>query len=372
MSAAPGRPKQARTAARIGEGTLMSTVPPVLDRKVPPVWEHRAHQPPHASTARRDGLRLRDLTVNYHTEEGVVRAVDATSFDVAAGERLGLVGESGSGKTTTALALIQMLRPPGRVDGGSAEINGVDLLKLSASEMRAERLRTVSYIPQGAMNSLNPVLRVGRQMENALLDHGAGGEAAERRILIAQALQGVDLDPGVAQRYPHELSGGMKQRVCIAMGMLLKPALIVADEPTSALDVVTQRQVMETLGRQQSELGSALILIGHDMGLMAQFVHRLAVMYAGRLVEIGSTREVLTAPRHPYTRALVASIPRLANRGQLGGIPGVTPSLKRLPGGCAFNPRCTMAIDKCRVERPMLDGVLGTHQAACHLAGIEP
>ena len=315
-----------------------------------------------------NGLQLRGLTVNYHTDEGLVRAVDATTFDVAPGERLGLVGESGSGKTTTALALIQLLRPPGQVDAGTALVDGVDLLQLSPAQMRERRLRTVSYIPQGAMNSLNPVLRIGRQMENALIDHGAGGDAPSRRAVVIDALKGVDLDPSVAQRYPHELSGGMKQRVCIAIGMLLKPSLIVADEPTSALDVVTQRQVMETLGRQQSELGAALILIGHDMGLMAQFVHRIAVMYAGRLVEIGSTREVLTAPRHPYTRALVASVPRLGNRGELGGIPGVTPSLRRLPGGCAFHPRCTMAVDRCRMERPALDRVPGQHQAACLLA----
>jgi peptide/nickel transport system ATP-binding protein len=319
-----------------------------------------------------NGLALRDLTVIYHTEDGDVRAVDATSFNVAAGERLGLVGESGSGKTTTALALIRLLRPPGRVGAGKALIKGVDLLTLDPAAMREHRLRTVSYIPQGAMNSLNPVLRIGKQMENALIDHDAGGDAQSRQRIVAAALAGVDLDAAIARRYPHELSGGMKQRVCIAMGMLLKPALIIADEPTSALDVVTQRHVMETLGRQQSELGSALILIGHDMGLMTQFVHRIAVMYAGRLVEIGTTREVLTAPRHPYTRALVASIPKLRDRGDLGGIPGMTPSLRQLPSGCAFHPRCPLAIDRCRIERPALDRRLDEHRAACHLTREAP
>lgn len=319
-----------------------------------------------------NGLALRDLTVIYHTEDGDVRAVDATSFNVAAGERLGLVGESGSGKTTTALALIRLLRPPGRVGAGKALIDGVDLLTLDPAAMREHRLRTVSYIPQGAMNSLNPVLRIGKQMENALIDHDAGGDAQSRQRIVAAALAGVDLDAAIARRYPHELSGGMKQRVCIATGMLLKPALIIADEPTSALDVVTQRHVMETLGRQQSELGSALILIGHDMGLMTQFVHRIAVMYAGRLVEIGTTREVLTAPRHPYTRALVASIPKLRDRGDLGGIPGMTPSLRQLPSGCAFHPRCPLAIDRCRIERPALDRRLDEHRAACHLTREAP
>jgi oligopeptide/dipeptide ABC transporter ATP-binding protein len=312
------------------------------------------------------GLQVRDLIVNYHTDAGPVRAVDRTSFDVAMGERMGLVGESGSGKTTTALALMQMLQPPGRCDGGSAVVDGVDLLALPPRLMREHRLRTTSYIPQGAMNSLNPVLRIERQMRNALVDHGVTLGAATLRDRCAAALEGVSLEPQVLRQYPHELSGGMKQRVCIAMGMLLQPKLIIADEPTSALDVVTQRQVMETLGQQQAVNGSALILIGHDMGLMAQFVHRLAVMYAGRLVEIGTIREILTRPRHPYTQALIASIPKLDHRGMLSGIPGVTPSLRRLPRGCAFQPRCAVATERCVAEQPVLDGGINDHRAACH------
>jgi peptide/nickel transport system ATP-binding protein len=313
------------------------------------------------------GLQVRNLTVTYETDSGPVRAVHATSFDVAPGERLGVVGESGSGKTTTALALMQMLHPPGRCDAGSAVVDGIDLLALSPREMRQHRLRTISYIPQGAMNSLNPVLRVERQMRNAVIDHGVALRRGALRDLCATAMAGVNLDAQVLRRYPHELSGGMKQRVCIAMGMLLRPKVIVADEPTSALDVVSQRLVMETLGRQQQQTNAALILIGHDIGLMAQFVHRLAVMYAGRLVETGSIRDVLTRPRHPYTRALISSIPKLQQRGVLGGIPGVTPSLRQLPPGCAFHPRCSAAFDRCLVERPMLDGGIGEHRAACHL-----
>lgn len=315
------------------------------------------------------GLQVRDLTVNYHTEAGPVRAVDRSSFDVAMGERLGLVGESGSGKTTTALALMQMLQQTGRCDGGSAVVNGVDLLALPPRQMRQHRMRTVSYIPQGAMNSLNPVLRIERQMRNALVDHGVSLNGGAMRDTCAAALEGVGLDAQVLRRYPHELSGGMKQRVCIATGMLLQPKLIIADEPTSALDVVTQRQVMETLGRQQAATGSALILIGHDMGLMAQFVHRLAVMYAGRVVEIGTIREILLRPRHPYTQALIASIPKLHQRGMLSGIPGVTPSLRRLPRGCAFQPRCGHAVARCAAEQPALDGDINDHRAACHLSG---
>ena len=315
------------------------------------------------------GLRVRDLTVVYRTDEGDVHAVDRASFDVGPGERLGIVGESGSGKTTTALALIQMLRPPGRVTAGTATIGDVDLLHLAPAEMRRHRLQTASYVPQGAMNSLNPVLTIGRQFRNALADHDVRPPEDELRARVHAALEGVELDPRVAGLYPHELSGGMKQRVCIAIGMLLGPRLIIADEPTSALDVVTQRQVMETLGRQQQATGAALILIGHDMGLMAQFVDRLAVMYAGRIVEIGTIREVLEAPRHPYSRALIASVPRLARRGELHGIAGVTPSLRRLPVGCAFHPRCAQAFDRCFSERPVLDGEIGEHRAACHLAG---
>lgn len=314
------------------------------------------------------GLRVRDLTVVYRTDDGDVHAVDRASFDVEPGERLGIVGESGSGKTTTALALIQMLRPPGRVTGGTASIGDVNLLHLGAAEMRRHRLRTVSYVPQGAMNSLNPVLAVERQFRNALIDHDISLPEAQFRERVRAALAGVELDMHVADLFPHELSGGMKQRVCIAIGMLLGPRLIIADEPTSALDVVTQRQVMETLGRQQKAAGAALILIGHDIGLMAQFVDRLAVMYAGRIVEIGSIREVLETPRHPYSRALIASVPRLARRGELHGIGGVAPSLRRLPEGCAFHPRCAQAVEGCRSERPTLDRAIGAHRAACLLA----
>ncbi len=313
-----------------------------------------------------DGLSVRDLTVSYNSDDGAVRAVDGISFDIPAGKRLGIVGESGSGKTTTALALIQMLQPPGRCDGGSATIGGLDLLTISPKAMRGHRLRTISYIPQGAMNSLNPVQTIGRQIQNVLVDHEVGLDQRAMDAAAAAALAGVDLDSRVTELYPHELSGGMKQRVCIAMGMLLRPKVIVADEPTSALDVVTQRHVMETLGRQQAETGASLILIGHDIGLMAQFVDRLAVMYAGRLFEIGSIRDVLTGSRNPYTRALVESVPKLRNRGVITGIPGVTPSLRLLPHGCAFHPRCRLAIERCRAERPTLLGSLGGHRSACH------
>jgi peptide/nickel transport system ATP-binding protein len=313
------------------------------------------------------GLQVRDLNITYRLPGGAIRAVDSVSFDVAQGERLGLVGESGSGKTTTALALMQMLREPGRCEGGTALIDGIDLLALSPARMREHRLRTISYIPQGAMNSLNPVHTVERQMRSAMLDHGVVSPRAELHRLCIAALAGVGLSADLLRRYPHELSGGMKQRVCVAIGMLLGPKIIIADEPTSALDVISQRLVMETLGREQQRNNAALLLIGHDIGLMAQFVHRLAVMYAGRLVEIGTIRELLTRPRHPYTRALIASIPRLRDRGRLGGIRGVAPSLRQLPPGCAYHPRCPSHFERCLHDKPLLDDDPGSHHAACHL-----
>jgi peptide/nickel transport system ATP-binding protein len=313
------------------------------------------------------GLQVRDLNVTYRIQDEAIRAVDSVSFDVAQGERLGIVGESGSGKTTTALALMQMLRAPGRCESGTAVVDGIDLLALPPARMREHRLRTISYIPQGAMNSLNPVHTVEHQMRSAMLDHGVASSRTELLRLCVTALAGVGLGADVLRRYPHELSGGMKQRVCVAIGMLLGPKIIIADEPTSALDVISQRLVMETLGREQQRSKAALLLIGHDIGLMAQFVDRLAVMYAGRLVEIGSIREVLTRPRHPYTRALIASIPRLRDRGILGGIPGVTPSLRQLPRGCAFHPRCAARFERCLHDKPLLDADPGGHHTACHL-----
>jgi len=222
-------------------------------------------------------------------------------------------------------------------------------------------------VPQGSMNSLNPVLRIGRQIADAFADHGVRLErdAAERRI--AGLLAEVGLSPGVARMYPHELSGGMKQRACIAIAICLRPKVIIADEPTSALDVVVQRQVMATLARVQQDLGAAIILVGHDMGLMAQFVDRLGVMYAGRLVEVAPIGEIITRPRHPYTRALIASLPSLERRGALAGIPGLAPSLLELPSGCAFHPRCGLAVERCRSERPAVRDIAAA-RVACHLA----
>src|SRR5262249_6431213 len=220
---------------------------------------------------------------------------------------------------------------------------------------------------QGAMNSLNPVIRIGTQMMDAIKAHDPKALKSDMEERCIEALASVDLKPDVFKMYAHELSGGMKQRVCIAIGILLKPQVIICDEPTSALDVVTQRQVMETIDRVQQQIGAAVILIGHDMGLMAQFVDKVAVMYTGRLAEVSSVREMFTDPKHPYAQALIRSLPSLENKGVFQGIPGLAPSLLQLPGGCAFHPRCPHVMEVCRTVRPSLDTLPGGRKVECHL-----
>jgi peptide/nickel transport system ATP-binding protein len=315
-----------------------------------------------------DVLRVRGLSVRYHTSQGPVRAADRITFSLRADERLGIAGESGSGKSTMALSLLRLIKPPGRIEAGEIWLDGENLLALSEDAMRRLRLARIALVPQGSMNSLNPVLRIRDQIADALRDHGV---AATRQAIDARLgglLPRVGLSPEVAGLFPHQLSGGMKQRACIAIAMSLSPRVIVADEPTSALDVVVQKQVMDTLARAQAELGASVILVGHDMGLMAQFVDRLGVMYAGRLVEISPVREVFTAPLHPYTRLLIASLPSLERKGVFQGIPGLPPPLRDLPSGCAFHPRCPIAVDRCRTDTPALRETRPDAWAACHLA----
>lgn len=312
-------------------------------------------------------LRVQNLEVTYYTDAGRAKALDDVSFTLQAGQKLGMVGESGSGKSTLALAMMRMIKPPGRIEGGEVIVDGDDLMALDDEGMRKARLSRIAYIPQGAMNSLNPVIRIGAQMVDAVKSHVKSNSRSEIEDRCTHALRSVDLDPGVFRMYAHELSGGMKQRVCIAIGVLLQPKVIIADEPTSALDVVTQRQVMETIDRVKDEINAAVILIGHDMGLMAQFVDRVAVMYSGRLVEVSTVREMFTNPNHPYAQALINSLPNLENKGVFQGIPGLAPSLLRLPSGCAFHPRCGHKMDICSAKVPTVEHLPDDRIVACHL-----
>lgn len=312
-------------------------------------------------------LEVRGLSTYYHTPRGPVKAVDEVSFTLHPGQRFGLIGESGSGKSTIALSLLRLIRPPGQIEGGSVLLDGVDLLTLSDEEMRQKRLAEIALVSQGAMNSLNPVARVRTLMQDGFRNHGIELSPEEFEQRIAALLSRVGLPPTVADLYPHQLSGGMKQRVCIAIAISLEPKVIIADEPTSALDVVVQRRVMQTLRRVQEDIGSAVILIGHDMGLMAQFADHVGVMYAGKLVEEGPVRQIFAQPQHPYTQLLMDSLPSLESRDMSRGVLGQPPSLLAPPPGCVFHPRCPYAMEHCRVEPPKLQTIAPDHRAACHL-----
>ena len=261
-------------------------------------------------------LVVEHLSVSYGTPEGRRTAVDDLSFTIGHGEIFGLVGESGSGKSSTAFAILGLIKPPGRIDDGRILLGGTDLRALRGEALRATRWSEMSLVPQGAMNALNPVMRVGDQIRDVIETHAGGAPRAAITERIARLLESVGLEPHVARSYPHELSGGMKQRVCVAMAIALEPRLIIADEPTSALDVVVQRAVAETIQAVQARLGASVILIGHDLGLQAQLVDRLGVMYRGRLVEVGPAGELFHRPQHPYTELLVRSAPSI--RGDTG------------------------------------------------------
>jgi oligopeptide/dipeptide ABC transporter ATP-binding protein len=313
-------------------------------------------------------LEVRDLRVHYATPTGDVIAVNGVSFDIYRGELVGLVGESGCGKTTAAMALLRLVQPPGRILGGKAIINGAtDLISLSESELRRVRWTEIALIPQGAMNSLNPVMRIKNQIADAIETHEGrqNQKALKERILKLFSLVG--LPSRVYEMYPHELSGGMKQRVCIAMAIALNPPLIIADEPTSALDVIVQRIVAQTLLDIKERLGVSMIVIGHDMGLMAQLVDRLAVMYAGNIVEIAPVRAALKEPLHPYTQLLIESIPTIKERKPLKITEGLTHDLRNPPPGCIFQLRCPQVMEKCRAVVPPLQQIKPGHFVACHL-----
>lgn len=313
-------------------------------------------------------LRLENLTVYYETPQGPVHAVEGVSFALRPQERFGLVGESGSGKSSMALTIMRLIKPPARVVAGHIWFDKKDLLTLSQEEMRELRLAQIAMIAQGSMNSLNPVMRVRDQIAAGLHDHGVTLSKQALEEQVTALLAAVGLAPQVANMFPHELSGGMKQRVVIAIAISLRPRVIIADEPTSALDVVVQRQVMETLKNVQAEIDAAVILVGHDMGLMAQFVQRLGVMYAGRLMEIAPVREIFRNPRHPYTRLLISSLPSTEVKGQFTGIPGLPPSLRDVPSGCVFHTRCPQVAERCSAEVPAFREVQPEVWVACHFA----
>jgi oligopeptide/dipeptide ABC transporter ATP-binding protein len=312
-------------------------------------------------------LDVRNLEVVYETEAGTVKAVDDVSFSLQPGERMGLIGESGSGKTTMATALMRLSRPPAYIEGGQVLLEGKDMLSMNNEELRKLRLKEIALMPQAAMNSLNPVMRVGPQIRDAFKIHMVKLSNKELDEKMAEVLIKVGLRPEVANRYPHQLSGGMKQRVAMAIAISLSPKVIIADEPTSALDVVVQKQVMLTMSHLQKELNAAVVLIGHDMGLITQFADTIGVLYAGKLVERGSVAEVLDNPLHPYTRLLIDSLPNLEGKKELFGIPGLPPELLHLPSGCAFHPRCPCAMERCSVDIPVIQSPAAGRQVACHL-----
>jgi peptide/nickel transport system ATP-binding protein len=312
-------------------------------------------------------LDVRGLRVHYETPRGDVIAVNGVSFKIYAGETLGLVGESGCGKTTTAMALLRLVQPPGRIVSGQAILEDVDLVALTERELREVRWSKLALIPQGAMNSLNPVMRISTQIIDGIETHEGKRPHKEIKERVLQLLNMVGLPARVYDMYPHELSGGMKQRVCIAMAIALTPTLVIADEPTSALDVVVQRVVAQTLLDIKRKMEVSMILIGHDMGLQAQLVDRIAVMYAGNMVEVSPVKDAFAEPLHPYTQLLIASIPSIKERKPLRISEGVTHDLRNPPPGCIFQYRCPHVMARCREVSPPLRELKPDHFVACHL-----
>jgi peptide/nickel transport system ATP-binding protein len=310
-------------------------------------------------------VEINDLSVSFPTDKGELRAVDHLSLSINQGELLGVVGESGCGKSTLAFSLLKAVPPPGKVIGGKIVIDSVDLDTLKGESLRRFRWRNVSMVFQSAMNALDPVKTIETQMLETILQHEPiTRQEAEKRITRLLAL--VRIDSERKKAFPHELSGGMRQRVVIAMALCLEPKLLIADEPTTALDVVVQAGVLRTIKELQKELGITIILISHDASIMWEVADRLAVMYAAKLVEVGKTSDVVVNPRHPYTEALLKAVPVLGIDQQvIKGIPGSPPSLIAPPQGCRFNPRCPYAFDRCRTDEPHLNRNNG--YAACWL-----
>ena len=325
-------------------------------------------------------LSVQDLQTQFATPGGVVRAVDGLSFDVGAGETVAIVGESGCGKSVTSMSILRLIQePPGRI-GGRILFEGRDLLQVSEAEMRRLRGNTISMIFQEPMTSLNPVLTIGRQIGEAVrLHEGASASQAEARAVEMLTLVGIPAPARRVREYPHQLSGGMRQRVMIAMALACNPKLLIADEPTTALDVTIQAQILDLMRDLQARLGSAILLITHDLGVVAETAQRVVVMYAGRKVEEAPVAELFANPQHPYTRGLLGAVPRLgsasetgvkAGRSRLAEIPGLVPSLRQRIVGCAFAGRCQSATELCRAVAPAVAEKRPGHYAACHYAEL--
>jgi len=313
-------------------------------------------------------LRVDHLTTVFDLPSGSVPAVNDVSFEIRQGETLGIVGESGSGKSVTAFSIMRLVQSPGRIAGGSITFKGRNLLQLSEREMRHVRGAEISLIFQEPMTALNPVFTIGDQLRETLLVHGKAtrSDAPARAIELLQAVRIPDA-PGRVNDYPHQLSGGMRQRVLIAMALACKPALVIADEPTTALDVTIQAQILDLLREMKAAFNLSLMLITHDLGVIAETADRVAVMYAGRIVEQGAVRDVFRAPQHPYTRGLLASIPGGAPGTRLRAIEGTVPMLGALPRGCAFNPRCPDRFEPCTGTPPDDYATGAGHTAKCYL-----
>jgi peptide/nickel transport system ATP-binding protein len=314
-------------------------------------------------------IRVEDLSVHYRVVEGEARSVDHVSLTAYAHEILGIVGESGCGKSTLVEGLLRLVKPPGHIPNGRVVVHGTNLLALADEQLRRLRWRDISYIPQGSMNALNPVIRVEEQMRDAVLAHQDTPPQVIGDMARA-ALRKVGLPAEVLRMYAHQLSGGMRQRAIIAMALLLEPTVVVADEPVTALDVVAQKAVLQTLARLRDEFGLTIIFVSHDLAAHAEIADRVAIMYAGKVVEVGSVDDIFNDPLHPYTRLLIDSVQSIGRDG-VHGIPGLAPNAMAWPSGCRFHPRCPVAVAACPVTDPDLLQVGDGRSAACHLVSAD-
>ena len=312
-------------------------------------------------------IKLEDLKTYFYTEDGTVPAVDGVSFSIEAGKTMGLVGESGCGKSVTSLSIMRLIPPPGKITGGKIIFNGIDLLDLPESEMRRIRGNKISMIFQEPMTSLNPVFTIGSQIAEVIqLHQGLDKNSAMEKAIEMMKLVGIPSPELRAKDYPHQLSGGMRQRIMIAMALACNPKLLIADEPTTALDVTIQAQILELIKELREKLGMSVLLITHNLGVVAETADNVAVMYAGKIVEYGTVRDIFKNPVHPYTWGLLQAIPRLdTTRERLLTIEGSVPDMISLPPGCKFAPRCMFVKNKCEVSEPLLEEVTPGHMSRC-------